>query len=180
MISRVKALLRGRRSSFEVARGHGMKVGQNVSVDASALFDENHAWLIEIGDDVTVAPEAYFLAHDASTKRTLGYTRIGRTRIERGVFIGARAMILPGITVGSNAIVAAGSVVARNVPPGTIVAGNPAREIGDAAAYLDREAEEVSRLPCFPADGYTVGRGITQATKQEMVNALADRRGFVE
>lgn len=49
--------------------------------------------------------------------------------IEDDVWIGAGAIILPGVTVGKKSVVAAGSVVTRNVPPGVVVAGNPARII---------------------------------------------------
>ena len=50
-------------------------------------------------------------------------------RICRKAWIGAGATILPGVTVGENAVVGAGSVVTRDVPPMTIVAGNPAKII---------------------------------------------------
>ncbi len=47
------------------------------------------------------------------------------------MFIGARALVLPGITVGEGAVVAAGAVVTHDVPSFTIVAGVPARPIGE-------------------------------------------------
>jgi acetyltransferase-like isoleucine patch superfamily enzyme len=49
------------------------------------------------------------------------------TRIKRGASIGSSATLLCGITVGEGAIVGAGSVVTKDVPPGTVVAGNPAK-----------------------------------------------------
>ena len=52
-------------------------------------------------------------------------------RIGRFVFVGAGSKILPGVTIGDGALVAAGSVVSRSVPAGAVVAGNPAKVIGD-------------------------------------------------
>lgn len=49
------------------------------------------------------------------------------TLVRRGASIGSGAVILPGITIGENALVAAGAVVTADVPPRTLVAGNPAR-----------------------------------------------------
>ncbi|MFB5197824.1 acyltransferase [Neobacillus sp. KR4-4] len=88
-----------------------MKVGENCHGLAGSTIDYAHCWLIEIGDNVTFAPQAYLLAHDASTKRYLDYTKIAKIKIEDNVFIGARALIMPGVTIGKGAIVAAGSVV---------------------------------------------------------------------
>lgn len=53
-------------------------------------------------------------------------------RIGRNCFIGTRAIILKGVTLGDGAVVGAGAVVARDVPPGSTVAGNPAKVVGDA------------------------------------------------
>lgn len=57
----------------------------------------------------------------------------GPIEIGADAFVGAQALILPGIRVGEGAAVGAGSVVTKDVPPWTIVAGNPAREIGTRA-----------------------------------------------
>lgn len=107
----------------------GMKIGKNSSIQPGVILDYSHCNLITIGNNVTIAPQAYLLAHDASTKRDLGYTKIGRIDIKDNVFVGARALIMPGVTVGENSIVAAGAVVTKNVKANTVVAGNPAKEI---------------------------------------------------
>jgi maltose O-acetyltransferase len=56
----------------------GLVVGKNFSMFSDVIIDYSHVWHIEIGDDVTLAPRVHILAHDASTKKYLNYTRIGK------------------------------------------------------------------------------------------------------
>ena len=55
-----------------------------------------------------MAPHVQILAHDASTKRYLGYTKIGRVLIGNNVFVGAGTIILPSVAIGNNVIIGAG------------------------------------------------------------------------
>lgn len=71
----------------------GLKVGNNVSIVADFFFDPSHCFLITIGDDVTFAPNIRLIAHDASMKSALGYTRIAPINIERGAFLGDSSII---------------------------------------------------------------------------------------
>ena len=66
----------------------GMKVGKNFGRLNGVILDPSHCWLIEIGDNVTMAPRVHILCHDASTKAFLNYTKIGRVTIGNNVFIG--------------------------------------------------------------------------------------------
>jgi maltose O-acetyltransferase len=61
------------------------------------------------------------------------------------VWIGARAILLPGITINSGSIVGAGAVVTKDVPPGSIVAGNPARVVRYRIAADPKDVEWQSR-----------------------------------
>lgn len=60
----------------------GMIVGKNCSIMDGSTFDYGCCNLITIGNNVTIDPQAYILEHDASTKRDLGYTKIGRINIK--------------------------------------------------------------------------------------------------
>jgi putative colanic acid biosynthesis acetyltransferase WcaF len=101
--------------------------------EGSSLGDRTNVYTlgpVEIGRDAVVAQEAYLCTgtHEFGDEKMNLVT--APIVIGDGAFIGVRALILPGVTVGEGAIVGAGAVVARDVAPRSVVAGNPAREIG--------------------------------------------------
>jgi maltose O-acetyltransferase len=158
----------------------GMKVGRNCSIQPRLIVDISHCWLIEISDNVIIAPQVYLLAHDTSTKRFTGYTRIGRIYIKKNAFIGARTMIMPGVTIGENSIVGANSVVINSIPDNVVAAGNPAKIICSLEEYRNKINETFKDAPRFSAE-YTLRKKIDDNKKQEMITLLAsDRAGFVE
>ena len=65
------------RSQLEIAISNGLKLGKDYNIQGECIIDPSHCWLIEIGDRVTLAPRVHILAHDASTRRALGYTVLG-------------------------------------------------------------------------------------------------------
>lgn len=79
------------RSQLQIAIDNGLKIGKNCEIKGEVIIDPGHCWLIEIGDNVTIAPRCHILAHDASTKRFLGHTVVGRVVIGNNVFIGANS-----------------------------------------------------------------------------------------
>lgn len=116
----------------------GLKIGNNCTVHFDTILDPSHCHLIEIGDNVTIAPRCHILAHDGSMKTALGFTKIGRVIIEDNVFIGTGALILPNVHIGKNSIIGAGSIVTRNVPKDSVVAGNPARLLCPVDSFLEK------------------------------------------
>ena len=121
----------------------GLKVGKNFNRLNSVILDPSHCWLIEIGDNVTMAPRVHVLCHDASTKQFLNYTKIGRVSIGNNVFIGAESVILPGVTIGNNVIVGANSTVTHDISNNTVVAGTPAITICTLEEYINKEKERM-------------------------------------
>ena len=156
----------------------GMKVGKGCDIHSGLKVDHSHCWLIEIGDNVTLAPEVYLLAHDASTDRIAGYTKIGKVKIENNVFIGARAIIMPGVTVGVNAIVAAGSVVVKNVEPFTVVGGNPAKFIMNVAVYKSKHEDLIKNAIVYD-DKWLIQNGITSEMRDRMNLDLDKKHGYI-
>ncbi|MCB9159898.1 MAG: CatB-related O-acetyltransferase [Caldilineaceae bacterium] len=77
--------------------------------------------------DVTIVGENHRFDRLDLPMRLQGYQRFPPVRIEDDVWIGARAIILPGVTIGQGAIIGAGAVVTKDVPAYAVCAGNPAR-----------------------------------------------------
>ncbi len=119
---------------FYTAGGNEIRIGHNVFINQNCTFYDLGG--LDIADDVMIGPNVNIITTghplDPAQRRT---TTIGKPIvIERNVWIAAGATIIGGVTVGENSVVAAGSVVTRDVPPNTLVGGNPAqiiRSIGD-------------------------------------------------
>lgn len=170
--------LRGDSDADRLA-ARGLQVGEDVYINASARLDGVALWLISIGDETVIGPGVQILAHDATTRRALGYSIVAPVRIGARVFVGAGSILLPGVTVGDDAIIGAGSVVREDVPAGKLVIGNPPTVICDTEEYLARHRGKLERSPHWPSQGWTVKRGITRERMREMRETLGDGSGYL-
>lgn len=166
------------RSQLEIAIANGLKMGRDCNVMGECIIDPGHCWLIEIGNRVSLAPRVHILAHDASTKRALGYTRLGAVSIGDDVFIGAGTIVLPGVTIGGHVIIGAGSVVSRDIPDNSVAVGVPAKVVGSYDEYMKRHRDEMLGASCYDSS-YTIGH-ITEEKKEEMIASIRKKGvGFV-
>jgi acetyltransferase-like isoleucine patch superfamily enzyme len=106
---------------------------------------------VRLGNNVLLA-NCTLIGHDGSIEvlnRAYGVKldAVGKVDIRDNVFVGHRAIVMPGVTIGPNAIVAAGAVVTKDVPPDAIVGGVPARVLGSVAELVARRARETAALP---------------------------------
>ena len=113
-----------------ILNGRKIHLGERVVVNFGCLFD-GRAYELRIGNDVSIGPKATILTlgHDPQSPEFAD--RGGAVLIGDRVWIGYGAIVLPGVEIGEGAVVGAGSVVTRNIPAFAIVAGSPARVVGE-------------------------------------------------
>lgn len=119
---------------FACDYGYNIRIGRRGFVNYDCVFLDSMS--IEIGDDLLMAPavQLYTATHplDRAT-RAAGLEYARPIRIGDGVWIGGAAIVLPGVTIGDGCVIGAGAVVTRDLPPGSLAAGNPARVIRSLA-----------------------------------------------
>lgn len=114
--------------------GKRCKISSHTFICEGVLIEDN----VFIGHGVTFINDSYPRAtSDDGQLQTEADWKVEYTVVKRGASIGSGATILSNTSVGENAIIGAGSVVTRDVPPNSIVAGNPARVL----RYLEHNAE---------------------------------------
>lgn len=127
----------------EYFRSQGARIGENNRLEIRSLAGE--PYLVTIGNHCTISPNVQLLTHDGAgwifTEEIPDLQKFGPITIHDNCFIGLNSIILPNVTIGPNAVVGAGSVVTRDVAPGTIVAGNPARKISTIEKYREKVVE---------------------------------------
>jgi acetyltransferase-like isoleucine patch superfamily enzyme len=109
----------------------GTKIGNRCKISSHTFICEGVTLEEEvfIGHNVTFTNDRYPRATAGGQLQTEADWVCVPTLVKRGASIGSSAVLLCGITIGENALVGAGSVVTRDVPPNTVVAGNPARVV---------------------------------------------------
>jgi acetyltransferase-like isoleucine patch superfamily enzyme len=135
----------GERSFFSIVQSHEgvdyeceLRIGDNTQI--SADFFVHCAGLIEIGKGVRIGARVFIedsrrdYDHPATLPVDMQITEPAPVRIGDGAVVGAGAIILEGVTLGERAVVRPGSVVTRDVKPGSVVLGNPARVTRTAEA----------------------------------------------
>lgn len=105
-----------------------LHIGNHCHIGSQTFLDL--AGSIYMGDRVTISMRAILLTHTNVGDSRCGLpAQVSQLRILDDAYIGAGAILMPGVTIGAGAVVAAGAVVSRDVPPGTVVAGVPARQL---------------------------------------------------
>lgn len=116
----------------------GFNVEKTSIVSLSAVLDKSNPQGIKIGSHSIVTARCIVLSHD--------YVRGIRTTTEIGsnCFIGVGSIVMPGVKIGDGSVIGAGSVVTKDIPPGMLAVGNPARilrsvNVGRYGKFLSRD-----------------------------------------
>src|SRR3989304_6428360 len=127
---KVKLQRGGHEAVVSLLREQGVIVGENCKIIYTRIGEP---FLVRIGNNVGISAGVHFITHDGAAwlfrREEPSVNRFGKIEIKDNCFIGVGAIVLPGVTIGPNAIVGAGAVVTRDVEPGTVVGGNPAKVI---------------------------------------------------
>lgn len=118
---------------FRVTMGSNVRLHSCVFVPEYTVLEDG-CWL---GPNVVVTNAKFPLSKSAKQM-------LQGVRIRKGAKLGANATILPGVTIGEGALVGAGAVVTRDVEPGAVVVGNPARKIGMLADLTYAQTGELA------------------------------------
>ena len=153
LIRKMLSRLRGEQD-IKIMIKRGLKVGKNCHL-GNCTIDPSHCFHITIGDNVTFGPRVHVLAHDASTKLFLNYTRVANVSIGSNVFIGAYSIILPGVNIGDNVVVGAGSIVTHDIPSNSVALGSPAKVVKQLSDFLDAKRKEMTDCNKF-SEEYTM------------------------
>ena len=118
---------------FYATGGRDTRVGRNVFVNQNCTFYDLGG--LDIADDVMIGPNVSLITAGHPIEPSQRRNAVTETPIviERNVWIAAGAIVVGGVTVGENSVVAAGAVVTKDVPPNTLVGGNPAKVIRSIA-----------------------------------------------
>ncbi len=158
-----------RKDEAKVFVRHGGHLGRDVVMFDTKL-DDLFPWLITIGNNVTLTG-VQVLAHDASTKRALGYTKIGKIVIGDNVFIGRGSIILPNVKIGNNVVIGAGSIITKNIPDNSIAAGNPCRVLKSYNDYVNDQKENFN-------ESIAVDKRPKELSKTEIQKLVDDLEGI--
>lgn len=104
---------------------------KKVAIYENVLFDTVAPHLITIGDNVGITTGCKILTHFIDPSQSGNKFRFGNVVIDNGAFLGVNTIICNSVTIGKGSIVGAGSVVTKDIPPGQVWAGVPARYIKD-------------------------------------------------
>jgi acetyltransferase-like isoleucine patch superfamily enzyme len=156
------------------ARSLGVRVGNGVRFyGISRQMFGSEPWFISIGSNCYITADVQFITHDGGTlilrKEQPDLEWTAPIKIGDDVYIGIRAIILPGVSIGNRCIIGAGSVVTKDVPENSVAAGVPAKVLCSTDDYMARMKEKSLKCGHLPAE-----------QKAEVIKKIYRNRGWCD
>ena len=136
--------IRRNKYTKKYGRMAGVQIAESVRFTGCPAFG-TEPWLISIGENCIITQNVRFMTHDGAVNvvcrmggKYADLNKFGRIIVEDNVFIGANAMIMPSVRIGSGSIVATCSCVTKDVPPGEVWGGVPAKKICTVQEFADK------------------------------------------
>ena len=122
----------------------GVKIGQGTKIYSKETdMFSSEPWVVSIGDNCHITAGCRFLTHDGGIlifdkTQMDGFVLVGDITVGNNVYFGIRTIVMPGVNIGDNVIIGAGSIITKDIPSGSVVAGVPARVIKSTEEYLSK------------------------------------------
>jgi maltose O-acetyltransferase len=163
---------------FDKLKEMGMSIGKDVFMPLDIWVDVSHCFLISIGDRCRFGPNCAILAHDATMNEFLDAGRVGRVVINESCAFAFGTLIMPGVEIGPRVISAAFSVISTNIPPDSVVAGNPAKVIGRLHHFIGYHKMMMKKAPTFNYNEFGID-DLPDAHKSQMIHKLKNGDGYI-
>ena len=148
-IKRKYAEFKGGETYLNYLREKGVKIGQRCTIGPikTITIDCSRPYLLEIGNDVRLNYGLTIMTHDFTTLVFKNYygdflPSSGKVRIGNNVYFGRHCTVLKGVTIGNNCIIGSGSLVMRDIPDNSVVAGCPAKVICTLDQYYEKRKQK--------------------------------------
>lgn len=158
--------------SVDLYRKKGVVIGENTELYNTEI-DNLRPFLVTIGSNSLITGTR-ILTHDASTKKTMGYTKIGRVEIGDEVFIGVGCIVLPNVRIGNRVIVGAGTVVSKDIDDDCVVVGNPMRVIGTVTKTMEKNKNNM-----WAENIFELKYSYSDIEKETLKQSLYNKEGYV-